>query len=111
MTAAWTQLSSPGTSGTGTNPEQLFASGYAARFIGAMKAGGGKIGIPVPQDVHRRRSGPGPHPERLRHRRPPGHQPARPGQGHGPEAGGRRPPGLPPSNATRGNIDVTITLV
>ena len=45
------QLSSPGTSGTGTNPEQLFASGYAACFIGAMKAVGGKIGIPVPQDV------------------------------------------------------------
>eukprot|EP01034_Spumella_vulgaris_P000957 gene957-1261_t len=45
------KLSSPGTSGTGTNPEQLFASGYAACFIGAMKAVGGKIGIPVPQDV------------------------------------------------------------
>ncbi|HAJ13544.1 MAG: organic hydroperoxide resistance protein [Hydrogenophaga sp.] len=31
-------LSSPGTSGTGTNPEQLFAAGYSACFIGAMKA-------------------------------------------------------------------------
>ncbi len=31
-------LSSPGTAGTGTNPEQLFAAGYSACFIGAMKA-------------------------------------------------------------------------
>lgn len=45
------KLSSPGTSGTGTNPEQLFAAGYSACFIGALKAVGGKIGIAVPQDV------------------------------------------------------------
>ena len=32
------KLSSPGTAGTGTNPEQLFAAGYSACFIGAMKA-------------------------------------------------------------------------
>ena len=31
------KLSSPGTSGTGTNPEQLFAAGYSACFLGAMK--------------------------------------------------------------------------
>ena len=31
------KLSSPGTSGTGTNPEQLFAAGYSACFIGALK--------------------------------------------------------------------------
>ena len=31
-------LSSPGTAGTGTNPEQLFAAGYSACFIGAIKA-------------------------------------------------------------------------
>ena len=30
------QLTSPG--GKGTNPEQLFASGYSACFLGAMKA-------------------------------------------------------------------------
>ena len=35
------KLSSPGTSGTGTNPEQLFAAGYSACFIGALKAVGG----------------------------------------------------------------------
>ena len=34
------QLSSPGTGKPGTNPEQLFAVGYAACFIGAMKAVG-----------------------------------------------------------------------
>ena len=45
------KLSSPGTAGTGTNPEQLFASGYAACFIGAMKAVGPKVGVKVPDDV------------------------------------------------------------
>jgi osmotically inducible protein OsmC len=44
-------LSSPGTAGTGTNPEQLFAAGYAACFIGAMKAVGGMKKIDVPADV------------------------------------------------------------
>lgn len=44
-------LSSPGTAGTGTNPEQLFAAGYAACFIGAMKAVGGMKKISVPDDV------------------------------------------------------------
>jgi osmotically inducible protein OsmC len=44
-------LSSPGTAGTGTNPEQLFAAGYAACFIGAMKAVGGMKKIAVPDDV------------------------------------------------------------
>lgn len=45
------KLSSPGGSGTGTNPEQLFAAGYSACFIGALKAVGPKLGIAVPQDV------------------------------------------------------------
>ncbi|THU02728.1 organic hydroperoxide resistance protein [Lampropedia puyangensis] len=45
------QLSPPGSNKPGTNPEQLFAIGYAACFIGAMKAVGPKIGIKVPQDV------------------------------------------------------------
>ena len=44
-------LSSPGTSGTGTNPEQLFAAGYSACFIGALKAVGGMQKIAIPQDV------------------------------------------------------------
>ena len=49
------QLSTPkelgGDSGPGTNPEQLFASGYSACFIGAMKAVGGMKKIAVPNDV------------------------------------------------------------
>ena len=45
------KLSSPGTSGTGTNPEQLFAAGYSACFIGALKAVGGMQKIAIPQDV------------------------------------------------------------
>lgn len=44
-------LSSPGTSGTGTNPEQLFAVGYAACFLGAMKAVAGMKKLTVPEDV------------------------------------------------------------
>lgn len=45
------KLSSPGTSGGGTNPEQLFAAGYAACFIGAMKAVAGKMKLTLPQDL------------------------------------------------------------
>lgn len=40
-----------GAGGSGTNPEQLFAAGYSACFIGAMKAVGGKLKIKVPDDV------------------------------------------------------------
>jgi len=40
-----------GAGGTGTNPEQLFAAGYAACFIGAMKAVGAKMKVAVPADV------------------------------------------------------------
>ncbi|NML86134.1 organic hydroperoxide resistance protein [Polaromonas sp.] len=42
-------LSSPGTAGTGTNPEQLFAAGYSACFIGAIKAVAGMKKISVPE--------------------------------------------------------------
>ncbi|WP_027996789.1 organic hydroperoxide resistance protein [Simplicispira psychrophila] len=45
------KLSSPGTSGTGTNPEQLFAAGYSACFIGAIKAVAAQQKLSVPQDV------------------------------------------------------------
>ncbi|MFT3780187.1 MAG: organic hydroperoxide resistance protein [Ottowia sp.] len=44
-------LSAPGSGKPGTNPEQLFAVGYAACFIGAMKAVGPKVGVRVPDDV------------------------------------------------------------
>ena len=44
-------LSSPGTSGTGTNPEQLFAAGYSACFIGALKAVAGMKKVDLPADT------------------------------------------------------------
>ncbi len=44
-------LSSPGTSGSGTNPEQLFAAGYSACFIGALKAVAARQKLALPQDV------------------------------------------------------------
>ena len=45
------KLSSPGGPGQGTNPEQLFAAGYSACFIGAMKAVAAKQKISLPADV------------------------------------------------------------
>jgi len=49
------QLSTPkelgGDSGPGTNPEQLFAAGYSACFIGAMKAVAAKQKISLPSEV------------------------------------------------------------
>lgn len=45
------KLTSPGTGTTGTNPEQLFAAGYSACFIGAMKAVAGKMGAKLPDDL------------------------------------------------------------
>ncbi|MDB5130187.1 organic hydroperoxide resistance protein [Mucilaginibacter sp.] len=44
------KLSSPGTSGTGTNPEQLFAAGWSACFIGAMGIAAAKMKIALPAD-------------------------------------------------------------
>jgi Ohr subfamily peroxiredoxin len=40
-----------GAGGVGTNPEQLFAAGYSACFIGALKAVGAKQKIAVPADT------------------------------------------------------------
>jgi osmotically inducible protein OsmC len=45
------RLSPPGQPGNGTNPEQLFAAGYSACFIGAIKAVAGKMKLTVPADV------------------------------------------------------------
>jgi len=49
------QLSTPkalgGDDGPGTNPEQLFASGYSACFIGAMKAVAARQKISLPANV------------------------------------------------------------
>ena len=49
------QLSTPkelgGDSGPGTNPEQLFAAGYSACFIGAMKAVARNQKVALPAEV------------------------------------------------------------
>ena len=49
------QLSTPrelgGDGGPGTNPEQLFAAGYSACFIGAMKAVAARQKIRLPAEV------------------------------------------------------------
>jgi len=95
-----------GAGGKGTNPEQLFAAGYSACFIGAMKFVAGRDKLAVEGVI-----GIGAIPD-----------------GFGIEAELRiRLPGMdreqaltlidrahivcPYSNATRGNIDVTLTLI
>lgn len=40
-----------GTGEAGTNPEQLFAAGYSACFLGAIKFVGGRDKIAVPADI------------------------------------------------------------
>lgn len=110
------QLSTPrelgGAGGPGTNPEQMFAAGYSACFIGAMKAVAAREKIALPADISiEGRVGIGPIPN-----------------GFGIEAELKISlPGMPRdaaealvakahqvcpySNATRGNIDVTLTVV
>jgi len=45
------KLSTPGTPGTGTNPEQLFAAGWSACFLSAIKLVAGKKKIALPDDA------------------------------------------------------------
>jgi osmotically inducible protein OsmC len=45
------QLSSPGSNGAGTNPEQLFAAGWSACFIGAMGRAAGQMKVALPADL------------------------------------------------------------
>jgi len=45
------KLSRPGASGTGTNPEQLFAAAWSACFLSAMKFVGVKTKVAVPPDA------------------------------------------------------------
>ncbi len=101
-----------GAGGAGTNPEQLFAAGYSACFIGAMKFVAMKEKITLPQDLAITASvGIGPIP-----------------QGFGIKANLQvRLPGMdksiaqglvekahqvcPYSNATRGNIEVSLAVL
>jgi osmotically inducible protein OsmC len=45
------KLSAPGTTGSGTNPEQLFAAGWSACFLSAVKLTAGKMKVTLPADV------------------------------------------------------------
>ena len=45
------KLTAPGSPGAGTNPEQLFAAGYSACFRSAVKAVGGMQKLTVPEDL------------------------------------------------------------
>ncbi|HJV95091.1 MAG TPA: organic hydroperoxide resistance protein [Albitalea sp.] len=101
-----------GAGGPGTNPEQLFAAGYSACFIGAMKAVAAKQKIALPADVSITADvGIGPIPAGF------GIQVAMaisvPGMAR--EAAEALVKAAhqvcPYSNATRGNIDVTLAVV
>jgi Ohr subfamily peroxiredoxin len=101
-----------GAGGEGTNPEQLFAAGYSACFLGALKFVAGREKVALPADAKIEGSvGIGPIPN-----------------GFGIEVELKVSlPGMPReqaqslveqahvvcpySNATRGNIDVTLTVV
>ena len=113
------QLSTPkelgGDSGPGTNPEQLFASGYSACFIGAMKAVARNQKITLPAEVS------------ITADVSIGPMSGKPGAFGIAVAMAVSVPGMdkaavealvktahevcPYSNATRGNIDVTLTVV
>ncbi len=102
-----------GGGGPGTNPEQLFASGYSACFLGALKFVAGKAKVSIPADATvTAQVGIGPRDD---------------GEGFGIEAALTiKVPGLeksvvedlvakahvvcPYSHATKGNIPVTLTV-
>jgi Ohr subfamily peroxiredoxin len=45
------ELSVPGSSGTGTNPEQLFAAGWSGCFLSALRIVGRRLNVKLPADV------------------------------------------------------------
>src|SRR5271166_2521607 len=45
------KLTVPGTPGNGTNPEQLFAVGWSACFLSAIKLVAAKMKVTLPTDV------------------------------------------------------------
>jgi lipoyl-dependent peroxiredoxin len=45
------KLSPPGTHGAGTNPEQIFAAGWSACFIGAMGRAAKEKGVSLPPGI------------------------------------------------------------
>jgi Ohr subfamily peroxiredoxin len=101
-----------GAGGPGTNPEQLFAAGYSACFIGAMKAVAGKTKIALPADLSITADvGIGPIPAGFSiqvalHISLPGME-----RSAAEQLVQAAHQVCPYSNATRGNIDVTLTVV
>ena len=101
-----------GAGGAGTNPEQLFAAGYSACFIGAMKAVAGKMKVTLPADLAIDAEvdlGPIPNAYGIAARL----NVSLPGMDRAAaqQLVDAAHQVCPYSNATRGNIDVTITLV
>ncbi len=101
-----------GDGATGTNPEQLFAAGYSACFIGAMKVVAGAMKMPLPKDTSITGTvGIGPIPQ--------GFSIEVKLQVHVPGMEKAQAQAIvdaahkvcPYSNATRGNIDVTLEVV
>ncbi|MFL6704663.1 MAG: organic hydroperoxide resistance protein [Paraburkholderia graminis] len=45
------KLGSPGASATGTNPEQMLAAGWSACFIGAMGIAANTLGVALPAET------------------------------------------------------------
>jgi Ohr subfamily peroxiredoxin len=45
------QLSTPGAAGSGTNPEQLFAAGWSACFIGAIRIAAARMKVQLPPSL------------------------------------------------------------
>jgi Ohr subfamily peroxiredoxin len=45
------QLSTPGAPGSGTNPEQLFAAGWSACFIGAIRIAAARMKVQLPPSL------------------------------------------------------------
>ena len=45
------KFSRPGAPGAGTNPEQLFAAGWSACFISAMRIAAGRMKVALPADL------------------------------------------------------------
>ena len=115
LTALSTPKALGGDDGVGTNPEQLFAAGYSACFIGAMKAVAARQKISLPADVS------------IKADVSIGPMSGKPGAFGVAVAMAINVPGMdkaaaealvatahevcPYSNATRGNIDVALTVV
>ena len=101
-----------GAGGEGTNPEQLFAAGYSACFLGALKLVAGKEKVSLPDDTSIDGSvGIGPIPTGFGIRAE--LKISAPGVDRKVLEGLVQKAHVvcPYSNATRGNIDVTLTVV